>query len=150
MKELLATLHAQLATITTLTKIIRRERDAIAGGNLELLQHCQQEKEAFQRQLWRLEESRHFSAQGKSLREIAVAPGAPAEDLLALRQNLQLALRELKLENETNSLFLKHQLAYLNCFREAARKELTTNRYTKTGKITIRQSLPDSMVSVLA
>jgi len=149
-EELLTTLQAQLATVTALTEIIRRERNAIANNELALLQRCQQEKTQLQHRLRRLEERRELSAHGKSLRELAAAPGAPAEKLLTLRQNLQLALRELKIENETNALYLKHQLAYINCFRQAAGKEQHADGYTKTGKVSSQQTLSYAMVSILA
>ena len=150
MEELLTTLQTQLATITALTEIIRRERSAIVESDLELLQRCQQEKIRLQHHLQHLEERRNLSAQGKSLRELASTHGAPTEELLTLRQNLQLALRELKIENETNALYLKHQLAYINCFRQAAGKEQPTSSYSKTGKVSTRQNLSHAMVSVLA
>jgi len=149
-EELLVTLQTQLATITALTEIIRQERGAIVINELELLQRCQQEKIRLQHDLQQLEEKRELSADGKSLRELAAVPGAPAEELLTLRQNLQLALRELKIENETNALYLKHQLAYINCFRQAAGKEQPTSSYSKTGKVSTRQNLAHAMVSVLA
>lgn len=150
MEELLTTLQAQLATITALTEIIRRERGAIADNELAVLQRCQQEKIRLQHHLQQLEERRELSAHGKSLRELAATPGTPTEELLTLRQNLQLALRELKIENETNALYLKHQLAYINCFRKAAGKEQPAGSYSKTGKIGTRQNLAHAMVSVLA
>lgn len=150
MEELIITLQTQLATVTTLTEIVRRERDAIASNELELLQRCQQEKSEFQHRLRRLEEKRELSSHGKSLRELAATPGAPAEKLFALRQNLQHALRELKTENETNTLYLKHQLAYINCFRHLAGREQRTDGYTKTGRVNADQNLSYAMVSVLA
>jgi len=148
-EELLTTLQAQLATITALTEIIRRERGAIAENELTLLQRCQQEKAEYQQRLRRLEAKRELSADGKSLRELAAVPGAPAEKLLTLRQSLQLALRELKIENETNALYLKHQLAYINCFRPLINTQPTA-AYTQTGKVSTRQNLACTIVSALA
>lgn len=150
MEELLTTLQAQLSTITALTEILRQERYAIAKNEPALMHYCQQEKSKLQHGLQRLEEERENSAHGKSLKELAAAPGAPAEKLLTLRQNLLLALRELKTENETNALYLKHQLAYINCFRQAAGNELQTNSYTKTGIVSTRQNTACALVSALA
>lgn len=150
MEELLTTLQAQLATITALTEIIRRERGAIAKKELALLQRCQQEKTELQHRLRLLEAKRELSADGKSLRELAAVAGAPTELLLTLRQKMQLALRELKIENETNALYLKHELAYINCFRQASGKERRTDAYTQTGKISLRQNLACTIVSALA
>ncbi|MDW7683024.1 MAG: flagellar export chaperone FlgN [Bacillota bacterium] len=133
--ELLNNLNEQLTIIEELVDVIRQEREAVLNRHVANLQHCRQEKERLQVALSRLEHERSTACGGRTLREMAALPEAPTDELLSLRRTLRAALRELKSEHDTNMLFWKHEMAYLNCMREAMNPEKNVNHYTKNGSI---------------
>lgn len=150
MEQLLANLRRQLALIQRLTETTRQERDCIIARDTVRLENCRQEKERLQATLSELEQKRSTLSHGKTLRELATLPTAHADELLALRQTMKEALRELQNENDTNMLYLKHELAYISCFREAATTEDQAQRYTKTGNLASYLQTSGPVISILA
>jgi Mg2+ and Co2+ transporter CorA len=131
--ELLSNLLEQIDVIKTLTLLTRRERDALVNRDIPLLQSCRQEREQLQKNLAQLEQQRISLCRGLTLREIAAEPDAPAAELLHLRSTLKTALRELKSEHDTNTLFYKQEVAYLSLIRKAIAQETNAPNYTKNG-----------------
>ena len=150
MEQLLANLQEQLNIIQTLTEAARQERDCITAGDTVRLESFRQNKERFRAKLLDLEQQRSALSQGKTLRELAALPEAPASELLALRQTMQQALRELQNENDTNMIYLKHELAYISCFREATTAEEHALRYTKRGNLAQQPQLSGPVISIFA
>jgi flagellar biosynthesis/type III secretory pathway chaperone len=143
-------LREQKKILTELTVLTRTETEAIVSHDLNSLKACLREKESLKSALSSLGEKLQANSGGKTLSEtISAAPEPLKEELTALRGDLKETVRELQSISETNTLLLKHGLAYIRQMREKTDPTAIGSPYTRKGQV-LNSSWSSPVMSSLA